>query len=795
MSEEKDTTAPPAPAKYSRYRSVRQQAAATNPPTRLPEKSQDAPISRSMSRYRRPKASNPKNDKETSPQSLPPVPMTPRAPDLTSPTRRATDPSPSSPRTPVYAGSQAPKARETEAICLQRKAKKIEELEEEQRRVEKDQAEQKRREEQQRLDAEAEQARLADERLAEQKRKDLERLEAELDAASPPLARITSRERFGFFTRRRAATKVTPPSTASGGSTSTPQEPRAKSQSRGAEQGKITAPTSESPLRKVRSEPQAIEPGGGGVVPGIDAPISAVNAGERVSCQTGDPFAVLTIIQRILIRCKQSSINLPITPETTPVDLIYSAANIMNQAIIPSTALLLESYTRLGLERRLRRYEHVRDVMNSWDRDTQNALILQNSDSPNYDTDLAASSVPRNAPKSISIHMYHSQKPGKWSKRYITLLSSGQIYIAKKAGAKSSDKDIANICHLSDFDIYTPTPQHIRKHLKPPKKYCHAIKSQQKTTMFLSTENFVHFFSTDDEKLAEQWYAAVQQWRSWYLVHKRGEGEKPIGKIVADSTRVPARPGTKGGPIHNAKVSVNENPYTIGSFAPLLDIGRFEKADPESDEEDKPRRIPFHLRNSAFLQPLPTQRERHPPPVAYRLPPEAEDEFLSSGLLGRTYSQRQRQQKERDTAAQQQPQAFPGGPSLLNAPMPPPTEARHRSRSLISTQRPETSAGPPASTGLHRSPSKRERPKPLLDFTPQFKEAPQWDKTGKGHGVAPPTGVPLVDVATTAENPLADIPKATLLRRELAVARPQTAAVGGRSGEGAFVKGGLISGF
>lgn len=60
--------------------------------------------------------------------------------------------------------------------------------------------------------------------------------------------------------------------------------------------------------------------------------------------------------------------------------------------------------------------------------------------------------------------------------------------------------------------------------------------------------------------------------------------------------------------------------------------------------------------------------------------------------------------------------------------------------------------------------------------------------------MAPPTGVPLVEVATTPDNPLADIPKATLLRREPTV-RPQTAAAGGgRGAERAFVKGGLVSG-
>jgi hypothetical protein len=83
------------------------------------------------------------------------------------------------------------------------------------------------------------------------------------------------------------------------------------------------------------------------------------------------------------------------------------------------------------------------------------------------------------------------------------------------------------------------------------------------------------------------------------------------------------------------------------------------------------------------------------------------------------------------------------------------------------------------------------KPKPLLDFTPQFREPPQWDKTHKGHGVAAPEGIPLVEAATTPDTALVDIPKGTVFRR------PTTA--GGKTGTGsrggeAFVKGGLLDG-
>ena len=286
MSEEKEATLPLAPAKYSRYRSVRQQAEASKlPPPPQEQKSQDAQVSRSMSRYRRPYSTTPNNGQVTSPQSVPPMPAIARA--LMNPVRRVTEPGPRPQRVPgfdQYEGSQASKSREMETTCLQRKTREIRDQEEREVKVGKEKSIQQGGEEQRKVDAKAEEARPADQLLAEQKRKDLQRLEAELDAASPPSMVASPKEKFGFFTRKRAATTVSPPVTAAGGLRSTSGEPYGKDQEQWAEpMGGKAAPTSESRMRNHDTPFRAIEKGGGGVIPGIDAPISAVNAGERVS--------------------------------------------------------------------------------------------------------------------------------------------------------------------------------------------------------------------------------------------------------------------------------------------------------------------------------------------------------------------------------------------------------------------------------------------------------------------------------------------------------------------------------
>lgn len=266
-------------------------------------------------------------------------------------------------------------------------------------------------------------------------------------------------------------------------------------------------------------------------------------------------------------------------------DALDVATELLPRAINLSGCALIESYTRLGLERRLRRYERIKDIMGSWDTDNDNAFVVMLSEasgaamkaasggetSPkqkkglfsksNSDNDVAAitssNSVGRNGhasdlelssvsrsrsthpPGFIFMSMYHSQKPGRWNKRFITLVEeTGQMVASKKAdesklaflASETSNhsntnnnnlSDFQNLCHLSDYDIYTPTEAQMRKNLRPPKTYCFAVKSQQRTTVFLNTDNYVHFFSTDDVVQARMFYDRIFAWRSWYLVNKQ----------------------------------------------------------------------------------------------------------------------------------------------------------------------------------------------------------------------------------------------------------------------------------
>ncbi|KAH0548546.1 hypothetical protein GP486_007909, partial [Trichoglossum hirsutum] len=480
------------------------------------------------------------------------------------------------------------------------------------------------------------------------------------------------------------------------------------------------------------------------------------------------------------------------------MDLIRAAAGLLSQKVDPEASILLESFNQLGLERPIRKYEHVRDVMNSWDRDTQMGLILVPSVNNGKDEDLESSCVPKEQPGEVSVYLYYSQKPGKWSKRWVTLRSDGQMVLSKKREAK--DKDITNICHISDFDIYSPTPKQQSEVLKSPKKICFAVKSQQKSSMFLNTANFVHYFTTDDAKLAAQWYKAVQGWRSWYLVNKMGVCDK--GETSGELDDHHRRPGS-------SSHSIGSSQHQRGSFKRFLVSSRYEKIDatenPSSPEPDPSARA-IHARQM-------TLREKKPPPLSFPMkiskgrsgsattdqshkdrsdvlvqgmsPQEIEEAtFSPTGLLGRTYSQRQKAQREKEIAEKQAGplRPFTAGPNLLNGRAASrggdssDDNSRKAGRTMTMHSRRESQEG-----GLERGASVagRAKPKPLLNFDdPEFREPPQHQR--KGRGILPeqlPAGG-LVDMATSPEVAV-PIPPSTTWRRKDAVGRANTLKGGG----------------
>lgn len=407
--------------------------------------------------------------------------------------------------------------------------------------------------------------------LAEQKKLDLARLHQQLVATQSTVSLSPSSlkpkspvlEKFNFFNRARNSKAATLSPTSS-----------------------TTASVDISRTHSLDPSlpPRAfIEQGGHGqlITPPL-SPMSAHHFQER----------------RVAVRCRGVTVNLTAVAESSPVDILFQASESITQHINTASSLVYECYTQLGLERRLRRYERICDVLDSWDHDAQNLLLVIPSGHSDGDKDLDISSVPTTLepPPGFFLQLHHSSRPGKWSKRWITLLDDGQM-ISSKKGESSGDKSAQWLCHLSEYDIYTlmsksasPADEFgrqgapgVTKNLKPPKKFVYALKLQQKT-ISSDSANFVHFFCTDDPSIANKFTARVHSWRSWYMVKSRREAQRK--RLMEDAPQItPVKhkprksishmkiPGQK----HRIKLSVDETPYTIGDFQPLVEMERFEK--------------------------------------------------------------------------------------------------------------------------------------------------------------------------------------------------------------------------
>jgi hypothetical protein len=693
--------------KFSRYRSVRRAAAEEQKQCAEeapPAKSPSATIARSMSRYRRPKTPT---ATATAAANHPPVPVLPSSIQVPQPVRKSPGvdtPTVSSASEPGLSGTQNSQKPSLE--------------------------------------------RLSDE---EDSLSEIEKARMREDA----MRKLTMAER-----PKTASVAPAVPQSSQSTATSTPEHKRASWKER------LGLPNHKKAAADAASNQNNMDSGTHNLAPGIDAPVSAVNAGER----------------RVLVKYRSSAIKLPVTPTTRVKDIVYSAANCFSERFDTKVAIVVESFASLGLDRPLRRYEHVRDVLNSWSADHVNALVISDSPFEGATRKLELNAAPAAQPKDAKFYLYHSSKPGKWDKRYITLRADGQVVLSKKSDAK--EKDFINICHMSDFDIYTPTGRQVSKTVRPPKKICFAIKSQQKSSMFISTENFVHFFATNDSPLARNFHDAVHGWRSWYLVHVLGVGQKQAEATNANANANATLQDAASSTTHQRHVSTDSVPYQLGSFKPLVEFGR--NTDPAtataSEKTDStPARDMFLRRKKA--------RDRAPPPSSFpahvpaidtkneSLSPTHSDgsPFSPDSLLGRTYSQRQTAQREREAKEAEESGPFLAhgllktmsatSPDQLSQSMPY-SNPSSRQNSRSNTIRSHHEGG----LSHSRSNSVRQKGKPLVDLTPTYREAPQHVR--KGHGVKVDAGVPLVEAATGLESAagVPAIPSATTWRREATTA-------------------------
>jgi hypothetical protein len=306
---------------------------------------------------------------------------------------------------------------------------------------------------------------------------------------------------------------------------------------------------------------------------------------------------------------------------------------------------------------------------------------------------------------------------------------------------------VFNVCHMSDFEIFELAPQKEAggKTMKPPKKHTFAIKSMQKSNMFLGDTGYIHFFSVNDAKVGQEFHSAVFSWRAWYLINVMGESTDP----AKASNPATLQTSSLGLATHKRNASQGSK-YMLGSFDTGID---FDATTFEVALDTGPRR---HMRNpsdtplaSAFQAPVNSSgvpsaiehskaiydrkmsmrtRGTNPPPALHNKI-HARNISVASGY-GTSSNATPTSASFRDQST---------------ATTSPASGAVRRSSSVRSTAN-RNSNGPQLSRSDSRSNPSRppiDFGRPLIDLTPQYHEPPQHSRKGKGFKPAtlPPGGL------------------------------------------------------
>ncbi|UZJ52757.1 hypothetical protein CBS101457_002077 [Exobasidium rhododendri] len=226
----------------------------------------------------------------------------------------------------------------------------------------------------------------------------------------------------------------------------------------------------------------------------------------------------------------------------------------------------------LGIERPLREYESVADILSVRTSPLNDYFVLKRTELAPY---MSLKNVPHSSAALAGwVYVQDNHRNKKWNKRWLELRENC-LYQAKS----EKGKDEVLICSLSSFDLYLLQDTGINK-VKAPKAFTFALRSQNSINLFESPEaDYVHFISLSDGGASRHWITAIINARTFVL---RLESEHLF--------RVPSTPlsaattGTaQGGSLTvegGALLQLRQRSPTLSSSSPLLSSSKPGQAGP-----------------------------------------------------------------------------------------------------------------------------------------------------------------------------------------------------------------------
>ncbi|KAJ9089416.1 hypothetical protein DSO57_1013354 [Entomophthora muscae] len=210
--------------------------------------------------------------------------------------------------------------------------------------------------------------------------------------------------------------------------------------------------------------------------------------------------------------------------------------------------VMTEIHETFSVSRALKPWESILDVIEPWESDSPNALLIKPRQG-----EILTPEVSRDSPFMEGWLQVEVRK-GKWEKRY-AVLKRATLYIAKS----DSISGASAICTLQNFEAFTlmqPRP-------KAPKRPLFALKSQQSIMLFeRPEEDYIHFFACSSVASRDDWVRALRHSRSWAQYSAFVTRPTPFSPFVDDSL---VKSNITGLQVDTGRFEELENPKAHGS--------------------------------------------------------------------------------------------------------------------------------------------------------------------------------------------------------------------------------------
>ncbi|KAL7749143.1 hypothetical protein RI367_005548 [Sorochytrium milnesiophthora] len=199
---------------------------------------------------------------------------------------------------------------------------------------------------------------------------------------------------------------------------------------------------------------------------------------------------------------------------------------------------LFEIFNDLDLERPLKDWEIVTNVMRTWERETRNAIMIR---AYGYRSSLTVNCLKIFYPQ-MNGWLQHRTKKGQYKRRFFELRDDGMY------SAKDTKSAMTLFCPLETFDVYTA----IRQSKKAPSMFCFALKSQFRMSAFEEIEeHYVHSFYAESAEKCKDWVLSIRSAKShldgrqhpeWF---RDEEGPPPVSPPSSSLANVAEARGSK----------------------------------------------------------------------------------------------------------------------------------------------------------------------------------------------------------------------------------------------------------